>query len=183
MVDGANDNLSGTFLAMSILKEMADNDFRYENTEVCALITDGEESGLRGAVAFANENISMLLNANTIVIALDTIHEIEQLQIYDRGINFTEKNADEVCNLLSLAGLKNGIELPYAEFYPGAIDSEAFSRLGVKAAGLCAVRHEPAPYYHTVHDSYDNLNPECIELTRKIIKTAVDMFDDAGHIF
>ena len=183
VVDGANDNLTGTFLSMSILKEMADNDFRYENTEVCVLITDGEESGLRGAAAFAKENISMLMNANTIVIALDTIHETEQLQIYDRGINFTEKNADEVCNLLSFAGLKNGVELPYAEFYPGAVDSEAFSRLGVKAAGLCAVRHEPAPYYHTVQDSYDNLNPECIELTRKIIKTAVDMFDDVGHIF
>ncbi|MBQ3079881.1 MAG: M28 family peptidase [Clostridia bacterium] len=168
---------------MSILKEMADNDFRYDNTEVCALITDGEESGLRGATAFAKENISMLMNANTVVIALDTIHETEQLQIYSRGINFTEQNADEVCDLLTFAGLKNGIDMPYAEFYPGAIDSEAFSRLGVKAAGLCAVRHEPVPYYHTVHDSYDNLNPECIELTRKIIKTAADMFDGAGHIF
>ena len=183
VVDGANDNLTGTFLAMSILKEMADNDFRYENTEVCALITDGEESGLRGAAAFAKENISMLMDANTIVIAMDTIHETEQLQIYARGINFTEQNADEACNLLYFAGLRNGIELPYAEFYPGAVDSEAFSRLGVKAAGLCAVRHEPAPYYHTVHDSYDNLNPECIELTRKIIKTAVEMFDGAGRIF
>ena len=183
VVDGANDNLTGTFLVMSILKEMADKDFRYENTEVCVLITDGEESGLRGAAAFAKENISMLMNANTILIALDTIHETEQLQIYDRGINFTEKNADEVCNLLSFAGMKNGVEIPFAEFYPGAVDSEAFSRLGVKAAGLCAVRHEPAPYYHTVHDSYDNLNPECIELTRKIIKTAVDMFDNVGHIF
>lgn len=183
VVDGANDNLTGTFLAMSILKEMADNDFRYEHTEVCALITDGEESGLRGAAAFARENISMLMDVNTVVIALDTIHETEQLQIYDRGINFTEKNADEVCNLLSFAGLKNGIEMPYAEFYPGAVDSEAFSRLGVKAAGLCAVRHEPAPYYHTVQDSYDNLNPACIALTRKIVKTAVDMFDAAGQIF
>lgn len=183
IVDGANDNLTGTFLAMSFLKEMADNDFRYENTEVCALITDGEESGLRGAVAFAQENVSMLLNENTLVIAMDTIHETEQLQIYARGINFTEQNADEACNLLYFSGLKNGIDLPYAEFYPGAVDSEAFSRFGVKAAGLCAVRHEPAPYYHTIHDSYDNLNPDCIALTRNIIKTAIEMFDGAGKAF
>lgn len=183
IVDGANDNLTGTFIALSFLKEMADNDFRYENTEICALITDGEESGLRGAKAFAEANIEMLMDENTVVLALDTIHETEQLQIYARGINFTEQNADEVCNLLYFSGLKNGIDLPYAEFYPGAVDSEAFSRVGVKAAGLCAVRHTPAPYYHTVHDTADNLNPECIEITRNIVKTAIEMFDKAGKAF
>lgn len=183
IVDGANDNLTACFIGMSILKEMAENDFRYENTDVCCLITDGEEAGLRGATAFASENISMLMDKNTVFVALDTIHEKEELRIYGRGINFTEANADEVCDLLYFAGMKHGLDLPYAEFYPGAVDAEAFSREGVKAAGLCGVRHTPAPYYHTVHDTYTNLNPECIELVRDIVKTSIDMFDGAGKVF
>ena len=134
IVDGANDNLTGCFLSMSILKEMADNDIRFEDTEICCLITDGEEAGLRGAHAFASENVEELMKLNTMVIAVDTIHSVEELRIFSRGINYTESNSEEACNLLYFAGLKNGFDLPTAEFYPGACDSEAFSVIGVKAA-------------------------------------------------
>ena len=183
IVDGANDNLTGCFIGMSLLKEMADNDFRFENTDVCCLFTDGEEAGLRGAAAFARDNIDMLMEKNTMVLIADTIHEKEELRIYSRGINYTESNAEEACDLLYFSAMKYGLELPYAEFYPGANDSEAFSREGVKSAAICGVRHVPAPYYHTRQDTYTNLNPECIELVRDIVRSAVFMFDKAGKIF
>ena len=38
---------------MSILKELPEKDERLEHTDVCYLITDGEGSGLRGALAYA----------------------------------------------------------------------------------------------------------------------------------
>ncbi len=183
VVDGANDNLTGCYLAMSILKEMADKDIRYDDTEICALITDGEESGLRGARAFANENVEELLSLNTIVIAPDTIHAVEELKIFSRGINYTESNSEEVCSLLYFAALKNGLDMRTAEFYPGANDSEAFSAIGVKAAAICGVAFTPQDYYHTVRDTYTNLNPECIKLVRKILKEAINMFTKIGSAF
>ncbi|MGN1421175.1 MAG: M28 family peptidase, partial [Eubacterium sp.] len=50
---GANDNLTGTYAAVTALRmlDMAGVDF--ENTEVCAMITDGEEAGLRGCKQWA----------------------------------------------------------------------------------------------------------------------------------
>lgn len=183
IVDGANDNLTGCYLGMSILKEMADKDIRYEDTEVCCLITDGEESGLRGARAFANENVEELLSINTIVIAPDTIHSVEELRIFSRGINYTESNSEEACNLLYFASMKNGLDMPTAEFYPGANDSEAFSSIGVKAAAICGVAFTPQDYYHTVKDTYTNLNPECIKLVRNILKAALEMFVKVGKAF
>ncbi len=183
VVDGANDNLTGCFLSMSILKEMADNDQRFDDTEICCLITDGEEAGLRGAHAFASENVEELMKLNTMVIAVDTIHSVEELRIFSRGINYTESNSEEACNLLYFAGMKNGLDLPTAEFYPGACDSEAFSVIGVKAAAICGVAFTPQDYYHNVKDTYTNLNPECIAIVRKILKDAVDMFARAGSIF
>ncbi len=183
VVDGANDNLTGCYLAMSILKEMADKDIRYDDTEICALITDGEESGLRGARAFANENVEDLLALNTIVIAPDTVHAVEELKIFSRGINYTESNSEEVCSLLYFSALKNGLDMPTAEFYPGANDSEAFSAIGVKAAAICGVAFTPQDYYHTVKDTYTNLNPECIKLVRKILKEAINMFTKVGRAF
>lgn len=183
VVDGANDNLTGCFLSMSILKEMADNDQRFEDTEICCLITDGEEAGLRGAHAFASENVEEMMRLNTMVIAVDTIHSVEELRIFSRGINYTESNSEEACNLLCFAGLKNGLDLPTAEFYPGACDSEAFSVIGVKAAAICGVAFTPQDYYHNVKDTYTNLNPECIRIVRSILKDAVNMFANAGRIF
>ncbi len=183
VVDGANDNLTGCFLSMSILKEMADNNERFDDTEICCLITDGEEAGLRGAHAFASENVEEMMKLNTMVIAVDTIHSVEELRIFSRGINYTESNSEEACNLLYFAGLKNGFDLPTAEFYPGACDSEAFSVVGVKAAAICGVAFTPQDYYHNVKDTYTNLNPECISIVRKILKDAVQMFASAGKIF
>ena len=178
VVDGANDNLTGCYIAMSILREMAEKDERLEHTDVCCLITDGEESGLRGALAYAQAHRQELLDSNSIVIALDTIHDPEELAIYHRGINFTQKNSPEVCELLHQAGLACGRDLPYAGFYPGGTDAEAFSRYGIRAAGLCAVQHTPSTYYHTRHDSWDNLDPEGIELARNVVRQALRIADE-----
>jgi len=178
VVDGANDNLTGCFLGMSILKEMAEQNQRFAYTDVCCLITGGEESGLRGAFAYAKAHRQELLDTNSIVIAVDTIHEIDQLMVYTRGIYHTQKNSDAVCGLLRAAGNKCGVALPDAGFYPGATDAEAFSRNKVQAAALCAVRHAPAPYYHTITDSWDNLDNDCLASARDILKACVSLFDD-----
>ena len=73
--------------------------------------------------------------------------------------------------------------MPTAEFYPGANDSEAFSAIGVKAAAICGVAFTPQDYYHTVRDTYTNLNPECIRLVRNILTDAIAIFTKAGKSF
>ena len=117
------------------------------------------------------------------VIAVDTIHSVKELRIFSRGINYTESNSEEVCNLLYFAGMKNGCDLRTAEFYPGACDSDAFSRVGIKAAAICGVAFTPQDYYHNVKDTYTNMNPECIRIVRDILKDSVSMFSKVGKIF
>ena len=45
---GANDNLTGTYAAVCALRMLDMAGVEFENTEVVAMITDGEEAGLRG---------------------------------------------------------------------------------------------------------------------------------------
>ena len=177
VADGANDTLTGCLISMSILKEMAEKDERLDYTDVCCLITDGEESGLRGAMAFAEAHRQALIDDHTMVIAIDTIHDPDEVMIYHRGINFTQKNSPEVCELLHEAGLACGKDIPYTDFYPGANDSEAFSRNGIKAAAICAVQHTPSTYYHTRCDTADNLNPDGIEFVRSVVRRALQITD------
>lgn len=175
---GANDNLTGCFTALSLLKEMAERDERLQHTDFCVLITDGEECGLRGAMAFAERHKQELLDSDTLVLAADTFHDKAQLKVYHRGINFLQKNSPEVCALLREAGHQCGIELPNADFYPGATDAEAFSRFGIKAAAICASPVSTGPYYHTRYDAPDSLSPACIETATNILRQFLLVADE-----
>ena len=98
--DGANDNLTANYAAMGVIKEMAENDKRYENTEVCCMLAGAEEAGIRGSVNYAKRHQDELNEVETIVIAMDTMREIEQLQIYTQGCTGTQKNSNAVGELI-----------------------------------------------------------------------------------
>ena len=182
VVDGANDNLSADFIAMGVIKEMAENDVRFENTEVCALLSGSEEAGIRGALAYAKAHKEELQNVETVFIAMDTMREIEQLQIYTQGCTGTQKNSNAVAEIIYEAGENCGIEMKETELYPGAIDAEAFSRLGLLASGFCGVNHDPKTYYHTRLDTADNISEECINLSLDICLEAARLYDEKGGI-
>ena len=182
VVDGANDNLSACYIAMGVLKEMSDNDFRFPDTEVGCLITGGEEAGLRGAKAFAKKHKQEFKDIETVVITLDTMREIEQLQIYTRGCTGTVKDSEAVGDLLFEAGRNNGIEMKRASLYPGAVDAEAFSKYDIRACGFCGVNHNPKTYYHTREDTWTNISEECINLSLDICLEAAKLYHSKGGI-
>ncbi len=119
VVDGANDNLSGCFTAMAVLKELSDQSVRYAHTEVCCLITGAEEAGLRGAQAFAQAHRDELAGVETVFIALDTLKDPAQLMVYPRGINGLQPNSPEAVKLLQRAAAPpTGAPCPKPDLIP-----------------------------------------------------------------
>lgn len=181
VVDGANDNLTGCFVAMGVLKALEEQNIRFENTEVCCLITGAEEAGLRGALAFAGAHRDAFSAEETFFVVLDTMRETSQLMVYTRGQNGLVKNSAKVGDLLRKAGDACGHPLPVANSFLGATDAEAFSRHGLKACGFCGVNHDPKPYYHTREDTADNIDMDCVALSLDICLKALAMFDEGAH--
>ncbi len=180
VTDGANDNLSGCFTAMAVIKELSERHTRFAHTEIGCLITGAEEAGLRGAQAFARAHRSELAGIETVFIALDTLKDPAQLMVYPRGINGLQANSPEAVGLLQRAAAACGYPLPKAPPYPGATDAEAFSRLGLAACSLCGVDHHPQPDYHTRYDTSGAINPECLRQTLNICLEAARIFDQEG---
>ncbi len=182
IVDGANDNLSANYISMAVMKEMAEKDFRFENTEVCCLLSGSEEAGLRGAKAFAKKHRQEMLDIETVFISLDTMREIKEFRINTIGCTGTVHSNEAVGDLLHEAGMNCGVDIPRSELYPGAVDADGFTKFGIRACGFTGVSHDPKTYYHTREDSWDNISEDCIELSLDICREAARLYDENGGI-
>ena len=180
-VDGANDDLTGCYVSAAVMKYLADNDIRFENTEVICMPAGGEECGLRGSKAFFEAHPEYKNDGvETVFISFDTIRDEDFMMIYEKDMTGMVQNDKRVCNLLKNAAAKCGKDVPIGAIPLGSTDAAAASQAGIAAASLVAMDPSPAQYYHTRLDKADILVPETIEKVIDIALQTVFDFDEAG---
>ncbi len=179
-VPGANDNLSGCLTSMAVLKLMDESDVRFENTEVCVMLSGSEEAGLRGAKAFAKKHEKELKEIETVVVACDTMRDLEYMAVYDRDLSGTLKHDAQAKALVKQAALNCGFDIPYSSIYLGACDAAAFTQRGIKATGFAAMDPTPPRYYHTRLDSPELLIPEALKVGAQVLLETACLYDEEG---
>ncbi len=162
IVDGANDNLTGCYMGIAILKALKEQGIELENTEVGVIISGSEEAGLRGAKEWAKAHKNDYNDVPTFIIAYDTIHEGKFLQVNQKDLNATVKADAEISRRFKEAADKLGITCNVGNVPFGATDSAAFNQGGFRATGITAMNHNLQNYCHTRYDSYDNLDKEAL---------------------
>ncbi|MBQ1243919.1 MAG: M20/M25/M40 family metallo-hydrolase, partial [Clostridia bacterium] len=179
--DGANDDLTGCYISSAVMKYLSDNDIRFENTEVVAILTGGEECGLRGSKAYFEAHPELKNDGvETIFICLDTVRDEDFMMIYEKDMTGMVKNDKDVCALLKNAAAKQGKDVPVGAIPLGSTDAAAASQAGIKAASMVAMDPAPAQYYHTRLDKAEILIPETIDKVLNIVLQAVCDFDENG---
>lgn len=181
-VTGANDDLSGCMVSAAVLKFMAANNIRFENTEVVALMAGGEEAGLRGSKAWAKAHADEMKadGVETVFVSLDTISEIDFMAIYDKDMTGMVKNDKRVAALIQNAAKNVGHDVPIKTIELGSTDAAALSQAGIPASAFTAMDPSPARYYHTRLDTEDNLDPKMLETGLKIALETAFLFDEQG---
>ena len=159
-VEVANDNLTGCYMGIAVLKALKDNGVKLENTEVGVLLTGSEEAGLRGAKAFCDTHKNDYHDVETIIFSYDTIHDGKFLGVNVKDLNNTVSSDPHAIDLFYNAA--NEVDVPIAKIgVPlGATDSAAFNQGGFHCVGITAMNHVLEDYYHTRKDTYDNLDEE-----------------------
>ena len=179
ITDGANDNLTGCYMGIAILKAMKDHGIELEHTEVGVIISGSEEAGLRGAMAWCEAHKGEFDDVPTWIYSYDTIHESRFLGVNYRDLNGTVASDKEVSDSFMQAAQELGIKCTKTWVPPfgGATDNAAFNKAGFKSTGITALDHNLQDYYHTMRDTADNLNPECLADCYAISVKALENFD------
>ena len=179
-VMGANDDLTGCFISMAVVKYMQQHDIRFENTEVWVVLTGSEEAGLRGAKAFCKAHKNELSDVETVFVGLDTIRDYDFAAVYSRYLTGTVKNDAGACALVKEAAKQTGLDLPYKSVFFGATDAAAVTQAGMKAVSVAAMDPAPAKYYHTRLDTADNLDIKTVEAVLGVALETAFLFDEKG---
>lgn len=179
-VMGANDDLTGCFISMAVVKYMQQHDIRFENTEVWVVLTGSEEAGLRGAKAFCKAHKNELSDVETVFVGLDTIRDYDFAAVYSRDLTGTVKNDAGACALVKEAAKQTGLDLPYKSVFFGATDAAAVTQVGMKAVSVAAMDPAPAKYYHTRLDTADNLDIKTVEAVLGVALETAFLFDEKG---
>lgn len=181
-VTGANDNLTGVFASMAVLKYLKDNDIRFENTEVMAVSTGCEECGLRGAKAFAKAHAKEFAEngVETVFMAVDTLHDYDYLGIYNKDMSGLVTLDAQAAAMAQKATEICGLDIPFATVSFGSSDAAAAQQGGIKSVALAAMDPTPAKYYHTREDTANILDMKTIETGLKIMLETAFLFDEQG---
>lgn len=182
IVDGANDNLSGCYMGIAILKALKDEGIELENTELGVILTGSEEAGLRGSKAWCEAHKGEFDDAPTFIISYDTIFDPKYLMTNYRDLNGTVKVDKDVSDLYMEAAAAIGVPCKKGWVPPlgGATDSAAFAQAGFRATGVTGLNHKLENYYHTRRDTYDNMNPQGLANCFAASVKALEMFDNGA---
>ena len=181
-VVGANDDLTGCFVSMAVIKYLFDNNIRFEHTDVEVLLTAGEEAGLRGSKAYAKAHKKDLDSGVEIAfVGFDTVRDFSFMNIYQGDMNGLVKTDKRVVNLIKEGAHIAGYDdVKIGSIELGSTDAAAMAQGGFAAANFSAMDPTPARYYHTRLDTEENLDPKTIEAGVKIALETAFLFDEKG---
>jgi Zn-dependent M28 family amino/carboxypeptidase len=174
---GAGDNLIASTIAVQlarIFRRVRDQGGpSLQHTRLVLASFDAEESGLRGAAAYAARHKKELHEVPTTILNMDSLYELDQLQFVTRDINGSiTMPKDLVSELMELSS-----ELGYPSrkfpmlFGAGGTDAAEFMRIGVPATTLLALNtqhFQKEVFYHTQKDTVDKIQPEVVKAALEI---------------
>lgn len=182
VVDGANDNLTGCYMGIAVLKAMKDAGIELENTEIGVVLTGSEEIGLRGSKAWAEKHKDEFNDVPTFIYSFDTINDPKYLMANYRDLNGTVKSDKDIADLFYEAAKEVGVPCKKGWIPPlgGAVDAAAFTQAGLRAAGITGLNHKLERYYHTRLDTYTNMNKAGIANCFAATVKTLEMFDNGA---
>ena len=164
---GAGDNLIAVSILIQLARFFNKPANTLQHTELIFLITDAEESGLRGARAFIKGNHEELISTPHYNYNMDSLFSVDHLTFLTSDINNTVQLSKDLVKKAMQVAKKLGYhtEKMKIPFGGGGTDAGEFAKAGVPAASLIAMDttfKSGSNPYHTRDDNTENIDPKAV---------------------
>ncbi|MBO5895896.1 MAG: hypothetical protein J6Q83_01230 [Clostridia bacterium] len=132
---GVSSSLVPSGIALSVIKQLFDESFRYEKTEVCVLLTGSEYSGRAGAYAFAKKHKRLFSDVPTVFIPLEEITSSDNLVVMFKDGSGT-KGSSQAASVIAQAAENLNIKLSREA---ALIGTSAFTPYALNGFEACSI--------------------------------------------
>jgi Peptidase family M28 len=179
VVPGTNDNASGVAALLALCGAFARDPL--ERTDVVAVFTDCEETGLGGIQAWLAVHGSELDRASTLVVNLDTLGSGEPAVVARDGALSAVYSRDGH-DLADRGALRAAVAPPQRIDVVAPTDGSPanHARLNTLSLTSCAPDHTLGPHYHQPTDTPANVDWRSVEQCTRLAGGVARVWDAAG---
>ncbi|MGB4268181.1 MAG: M28 family peptidase [Spirochaetota bacterium] len=177
---GAGDNLIASAITVVMAKIFGNCCPDY--TRLIFVSFDGEESGLKGSKAFAQEYRQRIASMPTYHFNMDSLYKPELIKFLTSDVNGFVKLSEEFAKKCVEMAHSKGHTATLFAMYPGtgATDAAPLAQAGAIATTLIALPTEVEKQdsvYHTMNDTTEAIEPEVVQATINILYSVIEFLD------
>jgi hypothetical protein len=168
-VSGANDNASGVAVMLSLAEALAQD--APEDTEVVALATGSEESGLWGMEAFLKRHKEEL--GRVWLINIDNVGGGQVSYTTAEGMLLRHNTGKELRELAEKVGHQAGLSVTPISYRLASTDAEPALLRGIEAITVIGTDDGIPLNWHWETDTYENIDPDSVDTAYRFVEAMV----------
>lgn len=176
VASGISSSIIPTSILLSIMKQLHDNSFRYEKTEVCCLIVGSEYSSRAGAYHFAKKHKRLFTDVPTVFIPLEEITTTRKLAVFFKDGSGT-KGSSEVASVIGEAAENLNITIQKEASLLGTSSYTPFSKNDFPSCSLGTSKKHISKAISANSDKLQNVSRKAISDIGGLIIETLNYYD------
>ncbi len=176
VASGISTSIVPSTTLLAVLKQLHDNSFRYEKTEVCWLIVGSEFSSRAGAYNFAQKYKRLYRDVPTVFIPVEEITTSGKLATFFRDGSGTD-GSEDVASVIREAGENLGIKINSENHLLGTGAFTPFANNHFPSCSLGTSKKHSFKGFSATRDTFSNINEKSVADVGSLIIETLNYYD------
>lgn len=176
VASGISSSIIPSAILLSIMKQLHDNSFRYEKTEICCLIVGSEYSSRAGAYHFAKKHKRLYKDIPTVFIPLEEITTSRKLAVFFKDGSGT-KGSSDVASVIGEAAENLNINLQKETSLLGSSSYTPFAKSDFPACSLGTSKKHISKTISANSDKLENVSKKAIADVGGLVIETLNYYD------
>lgn len=176
VASGISSSIIPASILLSVMKQLHDNSFRYEKTEVCCLIVGSDYSSHAGAYNFAKKHKRLYTDIPTVFIPLEEITTSRRLAVFFKDGSGTKGSA-EVASVIGEAAENLNLSIQKEASLLGSSSYTPFSKNDFPACSLGTTKKHTSKTISATADTFHTVSKKAIADVGGLVIETLNYYD------